>query len=185
MVAYSTRSPGPVWAELRGLGEEAKAAVSSSAYWTSQSLWPEFWRQERRNACEEWGSPKKKNNIFMREWETDWHGEWERQRRMRGKQKKIRVCEHQVVMWRVWLSLQRVLESTVTWGDGTVRWFWQMWQTWRRHRENNGQRENTGTEMKGQRCRRTWFSPWICSHLSYFGYGDRENSAVVVRLRFI
>lgn len=126
MVAYSTRSPGPVWAELRGLGEEAKAAVSSSAYWTSQSLWPEFWRQERRNACEEWSSPNKrkrtkesKKNIFMRVRDrlTGWV------RRMRRKPNKITVSEHRVDTWRVWLSQQRVLQGTVTWGDGTVRVF--------------------------------------------------------------
>lgn len=68
MVAYSTRSPGPVWAELRGLGEEAKAAVSSSAYWTSQSLWPEFWRQERRKCVRSEAAKKNESVKKIESW---------------------------------------------------------------------------------------------------------------------
>lgn len=36
--------------EVRGLGDAARADVSSSAYWTSQSLLPGFWREESSKA---------------------------------------------------------------------------------------------------------------------------------------
>lgn len=55
----------------------------------------------------------------------------------------------------------------------------QMWQTWRRHTENNGQRENMGKEMKGQRWRRTCFFFLFTRHLCYSGYDGRENSPLL------
>lgn len=61
----------------------------------------------------------------------------------------------------------------------------QTWQTWRRHTENNGQRENMGKEMKGQRWRRTCFFLFTQWHLCYSGYDDTENSSFVVHFIFI
>lgn len=147
MVAYSTRSPGPVRAELRGLGEEAKAAVSSSAYWTSQSLWPEFWRQERRKVCEEWGSQKYERER-ERERVTDWLRERGREREADETDEKVNTD------WRCdghGGCFESVSGGVREDGKGKCEsmahvnkmsdYAWT-WQRWRRGSENNSQTEN-------------------------------------------
>lgn len=50
-----------------------------------------------------------------------------------------------------------------------------MGQTWRRHRkEKNGQTENMGKEMKGQRWRRTWFSVYTMTPVFFWWRWQRK-----------